>query len=627
MRRDTWIMLVLVVFSVGYSSLTFTRTLDLRDEGYLIARSAQVAGGAVPHRDFADIYGPGVFAFSGAALALAEDEILGVRVLIALLKALAVGASFLLARRFLPAWLAIAVAGIGIAYWGRFSENLNAPYAALFTIPIALVATCLLIRALERRSRLGFVVAGLVAGTGILFKQSLGGLVAYGMLLSIFAVACREGGERRSTGLLAAWTVTGTLVLLPFASYLSASDYLLHFLPFHGLVVWVGIGLWRRGAPPVAGVLAEQVGPFLAGVALPLGLVAAVYLFWGGLGSLVYDMFGLPIGLRGYYVPVRLPPGSLAVTVLGGVVLVTAGLLAIGGRQRQALWAVAGGLAVVAVGRFGIPSELPRLYEVDVFLLRGPFALEGVLAPFALLAAIGLQRGRLAGRDGVSLLPVLFVSSMLCFEAFPRAGHNLWILHGALVPLLAVVLAGWLAWSGAEGKLAAGWLALLIPVWLVAPIVGGVLWPAEAASDRRPLAFEHTRGIELGSRRIEQQHLADVEELVAWLRAAEPPDAPLLLLTNREMIPYLSGRPTLFPDERYALFLAGWGMLPAAQQRELDTGAMLERLKNAQDLLVVHRTGPAAVNLRRALPRLRDYIEKNFRVVARFGVYRVLRAE
>jgi len=89
----------------------------------------------------------------------------------------------------------------------------------------------------------------------------------------------------------------------------------------------------------------------------------------------------------------------------------------------------------------------------------------------------------------------------------------------------------------------------------------------------------------------------------------------------------LSGRPTLFPDERYALFLAGWGMLPAAQQRELDTGAMLERLKSAQDLLVVHRTGPAAVNLRRALPRLRDYIEKNFRVVARFGVYRVLRAE
>lgn len=618
---------MLVVLSVGYSSLTFTRTLDLRDEGYLVARSAQVAAGAVPHRDFSDIYGPGVFAVSGAALALGDGQILAVRVLLALLKALAVGASFLLARRFLSAWLAVAVAGLGIAYWGRFSENLNAPYAALFTIPIALVATCLLIRALERQSRAGLFMAGLVAGTGILFKQSLGGLVAYGMVLSIVAVACREGGERRSVGWLAAWGMAGALVVFPFASYLSAPDYMLHFLPFHGLVVWVGIGLWRRGVPPAADVLSAQVVPFVAGVALPVGLVAALYLSWASLDPLVYDMFSLPFGLRRYYLPVQLPPASLAVMVLGGVVGVTAALLALGGRRRQALWTAAGALAVVAVGRFAIPTELPRLHELDVFLLRGPFALEGVLAPFALLAAIGLHRERFAGRAGISLLPVLFVSSMLCFEAFPRAGHNLWILHGALIPVIAVALGGWLAWSGSEGKLAAGLLALLIPVWLVVPIVGGVVWPAESAQERRPLALEHTRGIALGPGQIERQHISDVEELVAWLRAAEPADAPLLLLTNQEMIPFLSGRPTLFADHRYALFLAGWGMLPAAQQRELDTAALLARVKNARDLLVVYRMDPTAANLRRALPRLRDYIEKNFRVVAHFGVYRVLRAQ
>ena len=169
-------------------------------------------------------------------------------------------------------------------------------------------------------------------------------------------------------------------------------------------------------------------------------------------------------------------------------------------------------------------------------------------------------------------------------------------------------------------------LALLIPVWLVVPIVGGVVWPAESAPERRPLALEHTRGIALGPGQIERQHISDVEELVAWLRAAEPADAPLLLLTNQEMIPFLSGRPTLFADHRYALFLAGWGMLPAAQQRELDTAALLARVKNARDLLVVYRMDPTAANLRRALPRLRDYIEKNFRVVAHFGVYRVLRA-
>ena len=92
-----------------------------------------------------------------------------------------------------------------------------------------------------------------------------------------------------------------------------------------------------------------------------------------------------------------------------------------------------------------------------------------------------------------------------------------------------------------------------------------------------------------------------------------------------ELITFLSGRRAFFADHGYALFLAGWGMLPAAHQRDLDTDAMVVRVKNARDLLVVHRVDPTAANLRRALPKLRSYIEKNFRVVARFGVYRVLR--
>lgn len=627
MRPDLWITLSLVVLSVAYSSLTFTRTLDLRDEGYLLGRSAQVAAGAVPHRDFSDVYGPGVFAVSGAALALGDGQILPVRVMIALLKALSVGVGFLLARRFLPRWLAIAVAAIGIAYWGRFSDNLNAPYAALFTIPLALVGTWLLIRALERRSVLGLFSAGVVAGSGILFKQSLGGLIAYGMTLSVLVVASREeGGARPGPAAVAGWGLLGALVLLPFTSYLSVRDYLLHFLPLHALMILVGPSLWRRGVPPLADLLRRWVGPFVAGVMLPGAAVAALYLFWGGLDALVYDMFRLPLGLRRYYLPVELPPASLAVMVLGVLGLVTAGLLALAGRRRPAAWAaVAGGLAL-CLGRFAIPTDLPRLHEAGVLLQRGPFALEGVLAPSALLAGIALHRERLLEAKGVALLPVLFVSAMLCFEVFPRAGHNLWILHGALVPLLAVVLCGWLAATGSERRWTAGILVLVVPVWLVFPIVRGVVWPAEASAERRPLALVATRGIALGERQIERQHIRDVEELVAWLRTAEPRDAPLLLLTNEEMIPFLSDRRPLFPDHGYALFLAGWGMLPRPLERELDTEAMVARVKNARDLIVVHRMDPTAANLRRALPRVSGYIEENFRVVARFGVYRALRS-
>ena len=58
-RRDLLTALALFALAVGYFSLTATRTFDLRDEGYLLGRSAQVAAGAVPHRDFSDVYGPG----------------------------------------------------------------------------------------------------------------------------------------------------------------------------------------------------------------------------------------------------------------------------------------------------------------------------------------------------------------------------------------------------------------------------------------------------------------------------------------------------------------------------------------------------------------------------------------
>jgi hypothetical protein len=52
---------------------------------------------------------------------------------------------------------------------------------------------------------------------------------------------------------------------------------------------------------------------------------------------------------------------------------------------------------------------------------------------------------------------------------------------------------------------------------------------------------------------------------------------------------------------------------------------MLDRLRATPGVLVVHRSDATAVNLGRAVPRIRRFVEQNFRVVAQFGVYRVLR--
>jgi hypothetical protein len=99
----------------------------------------------------------------------------------------------------------------------------------------------------------------------------------------------------------------------------------------------------------------------------------------------------------------------------------------------------------------------------------------------------------------------------------------------------------------------------------------------------------------------------------------------VLVLTNEALIPLLAGRPQIFERDSYSFFLAGWGMLPASALRLLDSEPMLELLRTTPDVFVVHRQDATSANLRRALPRIRRFVERNFEVVARFGVYHVLR--
>ncbi len=641
-RRDSVIALALFVVALCYFALTATRTLDPRDEGYLLARSAQVVAGAVPHRDFPDVYGPGVFAMTATAMYFGDGQILAVRILLMLFKASAVVFGFAISRHLVPAGAASFASLLGIAYWGRLSSNLNSPYASLFAIPLCLLALWMLLRALERRSPWGYVLAGAIGGAAILFKQSLGLMTVYGLALAIWGIGMLEVGDSararsrsaRASALLC-WLAAGGLMLAPALGYLSVRDYLLHFLPVHGLVAGIAVLAWRRGGPP--GLFASfgpRVLPFAAGAALAPAAALAVYASWGSLGPLLHDMFAEPLSRQSYYAAAALPPLGLWVSLLGAILLVTAMLSYLGGRPRAA-WVSAGvGIVAIATGRFAVPSEFPRLWEGAVLVWRAPFALEGILAPLLLLMAAMLAVRRLAsGRDDPvprAMLPVLFTLSMLCYEVFPRAGQNLWILHGALAPLFAIVLHAGYRVAVRRGasrwrRVASAVLVAAGPLWLVAPIVRPVLAPAEAAAERRPLALPRARGLAFGPRQIEREHLADLEQLIDFLRSAEPRDAPLLVLTNEALISLLAGRPALFERQRYAFFLAGWGMLPASVLRSLDSEPMLEQLRATPELFVVHRRDATAANLRRGLPRMRRFVERNFEVVASFGVYRVLR--
>lgn len=658
-RRDLVTALVLFVLALAYFSLTATRTFDLRDEGYLLSRSVQVAAGAVPHRDFQDVYGPGVFSVTALALSLGGGEILAIRVLLMVLKALSVVFGFAVARRFAPPWAAVFSSVLAIAYWGRLAANLNTPYAALFTLPLAAAALWLLIRALESGSARRFFFAGVVAGSTVLFKQSLGLMLVYGMLLSLAALAlCRpvardvRGAGAQRAMWLGGWLVAGALPVLPAYTYLGLRDYAQHFLPLHALVVFVAWLAWRRGGVPKLGPLVRgEIAPFAVGAALAPLMTVALYAVWGSTGALFADMFALPLSLENYYSPAALPPLSLVVSLAGVVLLGTGVMRGLAGSIRAAVGFGVAGTLVLAVGRFAISTDLPRLYTPEILVWRAPFALEGVLLPgllFLGMLLLGMllvgnplsQRNTQPNAVGevrlAALVPVFFTQALLCFEVFPRAGHNLWIMHGALAPLTAWVLGAWVESASMAGTTAAPGAvrfrrgvaiacACVVPLWLVGPIVRTVVVPSEGVAERRAPALPGAGGLALGFQQIADQHIDDLEELVRFLDQAAPSDAPLLVMTNEAVVPLFSGRRDLFEDHAYGFFLAGWGMLGPEQRAALDGPRMLERLQRTPDVFVVHQPDATARNMRRALPRIREYVEENFQVVARFGVYRVLR--
>jgi hypothetical protein len=268
-RGSEWaIALGVFAASLAYFRLSLHLTLELRDEGCLFYTIARVANGAIPHRDFIDIYGPGVYAVTAPVFHLFGDEILPVRWFLACIRAGAMSVGYLIVRELAPRSFALLGTFFAVAFWGRVIWNLNAPYAALFTIPLCMVALLLVLRGLSEGSGRLLFAAGIASGAAVLFKQSLAGITGYGMALAIAASALLEASGRDGEGtgrlpVLGLWLLAGALVAAPFARFMSEFDYVLHLMPIHLLVVCVGIGALRGGDGRAAAAAARVLQPRL----------------------------------------------------------------------------------------------------------------------------------------------------------------------------------------------------------------------------------------------------------------------------------------------------------------------------------------------------------------------------
>ncbi|MEE9606672.1 MAG: hypothetical protein V3U03_02960, partial [Myxococcota bacterium] len=113
--------------------------------------------------------------------------------------------------------------------------------------------------------------------------------------------------------------------------------------------------------------------------------------------------------------------------------------------------------------------------------------------------------------------------------------------------------------------------------------------------------------------------------LVDHIRAAEPADAPVFLLTNDRMLLLLSERESLFPDHTFVLSGVGWDIVAAPDRDRLDAEELIQRLEREPDPIVVDRDDVSVDNFRAYLPDVARYVDDNFRVEYRIGTFRVLR--
>ena len=612
------------VLAMAWFSLTWTATFEPRDEGYLLAQSQRVLAGELPHRDFTDVYGPGALTVTAALLAAGEGDVRGVRIAIAVWKALAVVLAFLLARGLVGRPWALLGALAAAAFWGRLSWNLNTPYASLYTVPLLLLAAAVLAAAESRGSARGRFLAGAVAGSAVLFKQTLGLMGAYGLGLAVAAVALLEARGSGSTSrgnpaVLGLWAVAAIAPLVAVAGYLSATTYAVHFLPLHAWMACIAVGAARRGNGLTAGDLVARLLPYGLGLAVLPGLAALYYAMQGALDAMLHDMFVLPRSLVNYALPLALPPWGAFAVLAAGACAIAAPPLALRGTPRAAGVALFAAAALAWVGSQQV--SLARMLTV------GPALFEPV--QLALIAALGLAvfgPSIGSGRVSPALPALVFTHLLLCFQGFPRGGVDVYLTQGAQMPLLAVALGTVGARLPTTPSRRLGGVALSLALaWLAFPAAQGVVQTARAPLATRALALPGFESVHMPTRVLREFEIDDLERLAAALAIAEPADAALVHFHHDLSLAFASSREDLFADRRARLFWVAWDMLPASEIAKLEEDLMIERLAATPDAIVVDRHGEGTERLRRALPKFATFLDVHYQATAQMGPYRTLR--
>ena len=363
------------------------------DEGAVVAYSARVLDGAVPHRDFLTFYGPGNLWLIAGSFEVFGSSVGAERAVGLLYRILIVLSLFALARR-MAGLVAAVLAGLLAA--SIMAEELIWAYATYGAIAFGLVGLALAAwgaSSATRRQTLLLFSAGAAGGVAVLMRLDFAPAVVVSVLPLLLFVPARSRmwygvgllatavlyvphlvivGPERVSRVVSDLIAGGPGRRLPIPRpWVYPGSLLLASILVTALLVLLGVVLWRRGPRDLTGRVLLSTGLFSVGV-LPWTLSRA-------------EVFHIR--------PFALVPLSL----LPAVALLLARSVGVSSRVRTAL-----GVVIVVVSLLGVLNA--RQHALHGFSeLRGiQHAYRGFYDDDSGAGAVVARAGRLA-RTGDSL--------------------------------------------------------------------------------------------------------------------------------------------------------------------------------------------------------------------------------
>jgi hypothetical protein len=427
--------LVVWVVAGAYGWTTLRHGWVPHDDGALAQSASRVLAGEMPHRDFDEIYTGALTYLNAAAFQVFGAKLISLRYPLLAGYVAWIPVVYWVARRFASPLIAGGVTLLSTA-WSIPIYPAAVPSWYILFLSTGMAAA--LLKHAESGRAAWLVVAGLCAGTAVLFKTTGLYAVGAGAFYTLYqeqvvatAVPTTGRGSRVYTAGLCAFVAVFLAAVVTLVARRLGGSEVVHFITPSVSVAGMLLAQERNLLAPNSGErlrrLLSLLSPFLVGCLIAIAPFITVYAAAGALGDLWTGM--LSSLRRLVYAGSRPPPvWTTVLALLAGIYI---GLLK---RERAPMYRSVAMYGVAMAALLLILSNRSTAYLILWF--TGANAIPLLLVSAAL--GMGMRQSRT--RTAVSRLRIQVVLTVLAFWSLNQYPFSAPVYFAYAAPLLALAL-------------------------------------------------------------------------------------------------------------------------------------------------------------------------------------------